>query len=319
MKKFSHLIYYDLKHPLRNDHLISALKKYCDNLSVELVEDDYLPHGLNDVEIERCDALVTGVFDHYKSKLVKAARLRYVFMLATDTSDFDHSDFRERGVILQSGIGYSSESVAELSIAMMLFLARNLEANQDELKMGSEFGFEICKKHLAIIGAGRIGSAVARRAASLGMTVGYHSRSSKPELESQGIKKWQLIPLLAAADVLSVNLPLTTETRGFIDRRVLTQLKAGTMVICPSRAEIFVIEDLAIIGGKKKLKVWFDGVEDKAIVPRLQKAGCQIWHTPVAGARTRDAQERLMNLALSGIEAALAMGIAGKGDIIEAE
>lgn len=304
MHKFKHILYYDLKNTLRNCVLSERLSLYCDKLSILLVDDDH-PSNIENSEFVNCDALVTGVFDNYPSRLANNLKLKYIFMLATDTSDFDHDFLRERNIYLSNAEGYSSEAVAELSIAMMILLVRKLHISGSHISIDTIPGHEIAGQTIAIIGAGRIGTKIGSKAAKLGMNV-YYSGKINAELESLGAKSFTPGKSASNVDVYSINLPLTPETTGLLDHDYLSGIKDNAVILCPSRLELFNLQFLTALLNARNCRLWFDHGEN----PKLQDIVCEhsdrVIVTNSLGAKTLNSQERMISIALRNIESYVA-------------
>lgn len=300
VRKYNHILYYDLRHPLRNSFFKESLPALCDTFSCLIVDDDY-PADAPPSLFEKCDVLVTGVFDRYKEKLRSSPNLRRIFMLATDLSDFDAVDLYGRNIRLNNAAGYSTAAVAELSIAIMILSMRNLVVASNSLTAWDGVGCEMRGRTIGIVGAGRIGTQVGQRAALLGMKLTYCGKENG-RLAEVGGKRATFEEVVSISDVLSINLPLNASTHAIMNASVLHLIRPECSILCPARPELFDIEALLAVAEQKKLKVWFDGVEDSKIRGMLEGAGPNILLTSSIGARSVDAQDRLMKLAIAELE-----------------
>ena len=144
--------------------------------------------------------------------------------------------------------GANSESVAEQVFALLLALTRNIMSNDRMVRAG---GWErtavrpLRGTTLGIVGLGRCGRAVARRAVGFGMRVVAFSRhaDAAPDVD-HGIVRLALEDLLAESDTVSLHLPLTAATRGLFDRRAFARMRRGAFLINTSRGGVVVEEDL---------------------------------------------------------------------------
>lgn len=196
------------------------------------------------------DALLTLLTDKIDGEVVDAIgpQLKIVSNYAVGFDNINIKDLSERGVVVTNTPSDEvNESVAEATWALMMALTRRIVEADEAVRRGAYKGWEpgiflgnnLSGKTLGIIGLGRIGTMVARRAAGFNMTVLYNKRSPEPELEKElGIKFVQLDELLKASDFVSLHVPLTDETRHMIGRDALTKMKAGAFLINTARGPI---------------------------------------------------------------------------------
>lgn len=302
MPKFKHILYYDIINPIRNSYFENELPKFGESYTAVYVGDDY-PKGSSADAFSTCDCLVTGVFDTYGERLAGNPAIRYIFMLASDVSDFASIDLIARKIKLDNGAGYSTEAVAELSIAVLILLMRNLQMGSNTLHRLPNIGSEVQGGTLGVIGAGRIGTAVGLRAKALGMDVRYYSRSQSQDLDQIDARQVELDELVGASDAISVNLPLNDGTRGILDSRIQRLIRPNTAILCPSRPELFDLGGFISNAQEKGLKIWFDGIDDVVLSKSFQESKASIMISPSIAAGSINAQLRLIELARQGLEA----------------
>ncbi|MCA9063471.1 MAG: D-glycerate dehydrogenase [Planctomycetaceae bacterium] len=168
----------------------------------------------------------------------------------------DHIDVAaatQRNVAVGNTPGCLDASTADMTMALILSVARNVVTG-DHFARGPEFthydpslliGQEVTGSTLGIIGLGRIGAEVAKRAAAFGMTLLYHNRNRRPELESSiGIRYASLPELLSESDFVSLNCPLTPETTGLIGTQQLSRMKRSGILINMARGPVVRTDDL---------------------------------------------------------------------------
>ena len=184
------------------------------------------------------DGLMTMLTDRIDDELLDAAglQLRVVANFAVGFDNVDVPACTRRGVIVSNTPDVLTQATAELTIALMLALARRV-AEGDRLVRRREdwiwapnmmLGHGLAGRVLGLVGYGRIGQAVARMAAALGMDVIHTSHSGGLPLDE----------LLATADVVSLHLPLAVETRHLIDERALGLMKPTAVLVNTSRGPI---------------------------------------------------------------------------------
>ncbi|MFH1036021.1 MAG: D-glycerate dehydrogenase [Pseudomonadota bacterium] len=180
-----------------------------------------------------------------------------VRMVANFAVGFDNLDLeagRDLGVVMTNTPGVLSDATADLTIGLILALLRRVVEGDKLLRAGGfkgaspmfMLGSDLTDRTLGILGLGRIGEAVAQRALAFGMKIIYHSRSPRPEAErALGAEYVGFDELLARADVISINAPLTPETRGLFNYHIFKRMKPGSYLVNTGRGPIVVEEDLA--------------------------------------------------------------------------
>lgn len=178
-----------------------------------------------------------------------APNLKYIGVLATGYGKVATDHAKEKGVVVTSVPGYSTESVAELVFGMILEHIRELSRAKKQANEGNydESGFsatEIRDKRFGIIGAGQIGTRVAEIAQGFGANVNYWNRSKKEILDSKGIKYKDTEELIAESDILSLHLALTKDTENFLNADRIKSLKNGVIVVNTAPMELVDLDAL---------------------------------------------------------------------------
>ena len=172
--------------------------------------------------------------------------LRYIGVLATGYNVVDVSAAKARGIVVTNVPAYSTDSVAQWTIALLLELAsqvgrHNAAVQQGQWTRSADFCFwqtpllELSGLTLGLVGVGSIGSQVARIASALGMTVIGHSRSGRVP---QDVRAASLEDLLRQADVVSLHCPLTPETHHLINAPRLALMKPTALLINTARGDL---------------------------------------------------------------------------------
>jgi D-3-phosphoglycerate dehydrogenase len=242
-----------------------------------------------------------------------APALHVVGRAGVGVDNIDLEAARAHGVIVVNAPAATSQAVAELAIGLALALARAVPRADAALKQGhwlkkELMGIEISGKQLGVIGMGNIGSAVARRAAALGMAVlGYDPLIPAEEIEQRGARPVSLPELYAASDFISIHIPLTPETRGLLDRHAFTQMKPGVRIICTARGGI--IDEVALLealGSGQVAGAALDVFSQEPPGLTSLVAHPNVIATPHIGAQTGEAQARAASDIASEVLAALA-------------
>lgn len=204
-----------------------------------------------------------------------------------------------RGVAVVNSPLAATVSVAELTLALMLALARPVLAADASLKQGrwdkSAFtGGELHGKTLGILGLGRIGGEVARRARAFGMSVAaYDPRLTDQHIRERGAEPAGLEAVLARADYLSLHLPLTAETRMLLSAERLAQMKPGARLLCLARGGMLDEAALAAALDSGHLAgAGLDVFAEEPPPPGSIAMHPKVIATPHIGAQTAEAQAR---------------------------
>lgn len=201
--------------------------------------------------MNRCDVLVPCISDQIDAALLAGASDR-LQLIASFGSGVDHIDLpaaRTKGIIVTNTPGVLTEDTADMTMALILSVPRRLAEGEKLVRSGEwrgwspsgMLGHRIGGKKLGIIGMGRIGRAVARRARAFGLSIAYHNRHRLPfEVEQELEAEWHdsVDALLGGSDILSIHCPLNADSRGLIDARRIALMPRHAYLINTSRAEI---------------------------------------------------------------------------------
>ena len=198
-------------------------------------------------EASEAEALITLVSDPVGEPVFAAAtRLKIVANYAVGVDNIDRAAASSRGVVVTNTPGVLTEATADLTMALLLALARRVIEGDRMLRAGRFAGWapdlllgtELKGKVLGVFGPGRIGRAVSRRARAFGMAVVATGRSPRDEQDPDDPPRVSFEELLRRSDVISIHAPLTDETRGLFGRGTLARMKAGSFLLNTSRGPI---------------------------------------------------------------------------------
>lgn len=232
-----------------------------------------------------------------KPVLDAASHLKVIVRGGVGVDNIDVDYAKAKGVKIMNTPGASTQAVAELTIAYLFAMSRPIVQATVSLRDGqwekSKFeGIELAGKVLGIVGAGRIGKAVAQRAAALGMQVlGYDSYPVNAETYLQMV---ELDELLAKADFLSLHLPLTESSRHMINVEVLGKMKKGVRIVDCARGGVIDENALydAIVAGQVAAAA-LDVFENEPLTDRKLFELPQVIGSPHIGAGTKEATARI--------------------------
>lgn len=199
----------------------------------------------------QADVLVPTVTDTIDAGLIGQAGPD-LKLIASFGAGFDHIDVetaRQRGVLVSNTPGVVTEDTADMTMALMLAVTRRIPEGLSVMQSGKWTGWaptallggRLGGRRLGILGMGRIGQAVARRAAAFGMQMHYHNRRRlRPETEAElGVTFWEsLDQMVARMDIVSINCPHTPSTFHLLNARRLKLMKPSAVLINTSRGEV---------------------------------------------------------------------------------
>jgi glyoxylate reductase len=279
----------------RNRPLVIVTRKLPDVIETRMMElfetrlnaaDQPLSKGELIEAIKSCDILVPTVTDRIDAAVLAHAgeRLRLIANYGTGVDNIDVEAAYKRGITVTNTPGVLTEDTADMTMALILAVSRRLVEGERVARSGewagwsptSMLGHRIWGKRLGIVGMGRIGSAVARRAKGFGLSVHYHNRRRVHESVEQELEAtyWEsLDQMLARVDVVSVNCPHTPATFHLLSARRLALMQPHTILVNTSRGE--VVDEPALTRMLREKKIAGAGLDvfehEPAINPKLRQ------------------------------------------------
>ncbi len=201
------------------------------------------------------DIIILNKVPINEASIGTAKNLKLVCVTATGTNNLDKEYLEQRGIAWRNVAGYSTESVAQHTFAMLFYLYENLAYYDNYVKSGKYIGdkmfthfdkvfHEIAGKTWGIVGLGNIGRRVAEIASCFGCKVQYYSTSGKNH--NSLYKEVDFDTLLATSDIVSVHAPLDENTLHLMDREAFSKMKPESVFINVGRGPIIVEEDLRV-------------------------------------------------------------------------
>ena len=245
--------------------------------------------------------------------------LKYIGEIATGYNNVDIEAAREKGIVVTNIPAYSTQSVAQLTIALLLEICHHAAHHNELVHRGNwsscpdpmfyDHSFpliELAGKTMGIIGFGQIGQSVARIARAMGMNVLACSRSVREE--GKALANYvSLDELLAKSDVISLHCPLFPETKNIINKTNITKMKDGVIILNTSRGPLINEVDLAsALQSGKVYAAGVDVVSEEPIRednPLLSAPNCFI--TPHMAWMPTEARTRLIDIAVNNVRAFL--------------
>ena len=240
--------------------VVVVTRKLPDTIETRMMELFDVRLNLNDTPMKKAelieavktaDVLVPTVTDRIDSKILSQSgeNLRLIANYGTGVDHIDLASARQRGITVTNTPDVLTEDTADMTLALMLAVPRRLAEGEKALRSEDWHGWSptwmlghrIYGKRLGIIGMGRIGTAVARRARGFGLSVHYHNRHrvhSDVEEELEATYWESLDQMLARVDIVSVNCPHTPATFHLLSARRLKLLQSHATIINTSRGEV---------------------------------------------------------------------------------
>ena len=201
--------------------------------------------------MKRADVLVPTVTDTIDQALLAQAgdRLKLIASFGAGIDHVDVATARQRGILVANTPGVVTEDTADMAMALILATTRRIPEGLAIMQSGEWQGWaptaflggRLAGRRLGILGMGRIGSAVARRAHAFGMQVHYHNRHrlrAEAEAELEATYWESLDQMVARVDILSINCPRTPSTYHLINARRLKLMKATAVIVNTSRGDV---------------------------------------------------------------------------------
>ena len=242
-------------------------------------------------------------------------QIKYVGVLATGYNVIDIKAARERGIPVCNIPTYGTTAVAQMTFALLLEICHHIAEHSDAVKKGEwsnnpDWCFwkypliELADKKMGIIGFGRIGQAVGKLAKAFGMQILAYDANQNESGKEIG-EYVALDELLAQSDVISLHCPLFPETEGIINKKNISKMKDGVIIINTSRGPLIKEEDLADALRKKKVyAAACDVVSTEPILPDNPLLGCyNSIITPHIAWAPKESRQRLMDVAVSNLKA----------------
>lgn len=265
--------------------------------------------------IHDADAVFINRIAIPRSVMEQCPNLRYIGLFATGYNGVDIQAATERGITVCNVPEYSSYAVAQHTMALLLDIVNRVSVYSPMVKQGgwndeniiSVPLIELYGKTVGIIGCGDIGMTFAKMAQAMGMKVLGYRRNPSPDDETSTFRYTDLPTLYRESDVISIHCPLNQETRGMIDRKALSQMKDGAILLNTARGPILNEPDL--LEALESGKLYMVGLDVLAKEPPspdnplLRHPRCVV--TPHVAWSPLETRQRLIDIAVENFYAYL--------------
>ncbi|HOA90419.1 MAG TPA: D-glycerate dehydrogenase [Bacillota bacterium] len=293
---------------------VEKLKEECDLLCDP--PSDQMPRNQLLELIPEADALICLLSETIDREVIsRAPKLKVISNYAVGYNNIDVAFATERKIYVTNTPDVLTEATADLAWALLLAAARRV-VEGDEMVRQNRFtgwapdlllGLDVAYKTLGVVGLGRIGLAVARRAKGFGMRVLYWSKNRKEQWEEQfGLEYQPLDTLLQTADFVSLNVALTPETHHLIGEKEFSLMKNTAILVNTARGP--VVDEAALAAALREKKIWAAGLDvyenEPEVHPDLLKLDNVIL-APHVGSGTIDTRAKMAEMVVSNVLMAL--------------
>jgi phosphoglycerate dehydrogenase-like enzyme len=260
--------------------------------------------------VRPADAILSfrPAFTRFPAAVIRAApALRLICISGTGVEEVDVAEATRRGIAVANVVGSANRAVAELCVALMFAVARAIPLQDRSVRSGewqAVPGIELGGKTLGIVGLSGISGELIPMARALGMRVISWSRNNDPARASAaGSSAVALDELLSQADVVSLHLRLSAETRNFLNAGRLARMKPGAILINTARGGL--VDEAALLDALGSGRLAGAGLDVFAVEP--VPAGSpllgmpNVVMTPVSGWNTRDASRRMISASIDNV------------------
>ncbi len=273
--------------------------------------EEFLKSNLNS-----SDALIPLLSDPIGKEVIdQAPNLRIIANYAAGYNNIDIDYARSKGIVVTNTPDVLTNATADLTWALILSVAKRVTEGDRFVRDGKFSGWgpllmlgaEITGKVIGIIGAGRIGQAVGRRAAGFEMSVLYTSNQKKQEFEqATGAMRVDLEMLLSRSDIISLHCPLTDETRHLIDKHAFSLMKKTVIFINTSRGP--VVDESALAEALENSQIGGAGLDVYEFEPEITTSLLKLNNVillPHMGSATPETRTEMARMAANNVIAVL--------------
>ena len=260
------------------------------------------------------DAMIILLSDRITASMIENSRVQIIANYAVGYNNIDIEAAQKEGIIVSNTPDVLTDASADLAFALLMSVARRMPEADTYCRNGQfvswdpllMLGADIAHQTLGIVGAGRIGSAVAKRATGFSMPMLYTSRSSKPEMDKLGAKRVHLAELLSQSDFVSLHTDLNPTTHHIINAQALQRMKPTAFLINTSRGSVIDEEALVLALENGEIAgAGLDVFEDEpAIHPRLLQQK-NVVLAPHIGSATTSTRRKMAQMAANNVVAVL--------------
>ena len=260
-----------------------------------------------------CDAILCSIVDKLDKKLIDklSNKVKIISNYAVGFGNIDIEAAKKKGIVVTNTPDVLTDATAEIAMLLILGASRRAiegieSARKKNWIWSSDFliGKQLSGSRLGILGMGRVGRAVAKRAKAFDMKIHYHNRSKlKPNLEENATYHDNIKSLFSVSDFLSINCPATKETKNIINKETLKYFPKKAVITNSARGDM--IEDEAMIEALKEKRIFALGIDVYNNEPNIHPEYLtqrNVFVLPHIGSSTFETRTKMANLAIDNIE-----------------
>lgn len=261
--------------------------------------------------LKSADGAITLLSDPLTKNVLEKTKLKIISNYAVGYNNIDIAFASERGIIVTNTPDALTDATADLTLALILSVARRIVESDNFTRKGKfkgwlpqlMLGVDLKGKTLGIIGMGRIGKAVARRAIPFGMKVVYYQRKPLIQSEEDALKASfvELDQLLKVSDIVSIHCPFTKETNKLLSREKIFSMKKGAILINTSRGKVIDEDALCDALENHLFGAGLDVYENEPQINRRLLKMRNVVLLPHIGSAGRETREEMAEMAISNI------------------
>ena len=282
------------------------------NVNLNLNDEVYSKRKLIE-QSKDCNGILSSIVDIIDAETIYklSNKVKIISNFAVGFGNIDIIAAKKKNIVVTNTPDVLTDATAE--VAMLLILGASRRAiegikwvTNQKWKWSADFllGKQLSGSRLGILGMGRIGRAVAKRARSFGMTIHYHNRSQlKPDLEQEAIYHRDIKSLFSSSDILSINCPATKETKEIINKKTLKFFPKGAIITNSARGDMINDEDM--IQALEEKKIFALGLDVYNGEPKIHPGYLKrdnVFVLPHLGSSTQKTRIDMADLAISNIE-----------------
>jgi|TARA_B110000438_G_scaffold69522_1_gene69809 lactate dehydrogenase-like 2-hydroxyacid dehydrogenase len=291
-----------------NEEKISKLWDAKLNVNNEIYSENQL------IELSKdCDGILSSILDKIDKNMINkfSDKVKIISNFAVGFGNIDTEAAKKRNIIVTNTPNVLTDATAEIAILLMLGASRRVTEGIQWVKnknwrWSADFliGKQLSGSKLGILGMGRIGRAVAKRAKAFGMEIHYHNRSRlNQDFEEGAIYHDNIQSLFSISDILSINCPATAETEKIINKKTLKFFSKKSIIINSARGDM--IDDDAMVEALKDKRIFALGLDVYNGEPNIHPGYLEhsnVFILPHLGSATERTRVDMANLAINNIE-----------------
>ena len=275
---------------------------------------DEIYSGKKLIELSKdCDAILSSILDKIDENVINklSDKIKIISNFAVGFGNIDINAAKKKNIIVTNTPDVLTDATSEIAMLLILGSARRAaeglkRAREKNWRWSVDFliGKQLSGSRLGILGMGRIGRAVAKRARAFGMEIHYHNRKKlSSNLELGAIYHKHIKSLFSVSDILSINCPATKETENIINRKTLEYFPTGAIITNSARGDI--IDDEAMVNALKNRKIYALGLDVYRGEPDIHPGyltNPNVFVLPHLGSATKKTRLDMADLAINNIE-----------------